>query len=310
MVLRPILLAAGVVVGCGTRDTGSDLDPVTVDLAGACDMASDFGGFVVQSAGDNTGVEGKVADGVVPISVLEEIGAAGECRLLRRNNPFCDPACDRSHTCDFDGVCVAYPANQDLGVVTIAGLAQDVAMDPIFPGNTYFDTSLPDPPFAPGELITLDMPDGVYGPLTLHGVGLELLTGTADEWIIEEGRDLVVTWAPPTTEVVRSTVGLSVSIDQHGATPGLLRCDFADDGEGVVPEALIGLLINSGVTGFPTGRISRNTVDSGPVGDGCMDLTVAHPFVVDVDVVGYTPCISTQDCPDGQECNLELQICE
>ena len=304
------MLAAALLAACSGTDGDSPLDAATVPLAGECDLASDYGGFVVQSDGANTGVEGKVADGVVPISVLEEIGAAGECRLLRRNNPFCDPGCDRGQTCDFDGTCLPYPANQDLGVVTLSGLAQEVAMDPVFPGNTYFDTSLPDPPFSPGALISLDMPDGVYGPLKLHGVGVELLAGTEAEWTIEEGKDLVVQWDAPTGDTVRSKVGLRVSIDQHGATPGLLSCSFEDDGEGVVPAALVDQLINSGVTGFPTGRIDRSTMDHVAAGEGCMDLTVIHPLVVDVDVIGFTPCIRTEDCPDGLECNVELQICE
>lgn len=310
MLLRTGALMSLVSLSCTPAGQGGDLDPATVPLAGACDLAADHGGFVVQSAGDNTGVEGKVADGVVPISVLEQIGAAGECRLLRRNNPYCEPACDRGHTCDFDGTCLPYPANQDLGVVTISGLGQDVAMDPVFPGNTYFDTSLPDPPFEPGALITLSMPDGAYGPVELHGVGIELLAGVDAEWIVDAGSDLTVRWDAPTGDVVRSRVELSISIDQHGASPGVLRCSFEDDGEGTVPASLIDQLVNSGVTGFPAGNLDRRTVDRAELATGCLDFAVSHPLDVPVDVAGFTPCVSTEDCPDGQECNEELQICE
>jgi hypothetical protein len=72
----------------GGGDTHEEApDPATVELAGPCEMAADFGGFSVRSAGDGTGVQGSVADGVVPITVLTEIGTAGSCRLLRQENP-------------------------------------------------------------------------------------------------------------------------------------------------------------------------------------------------------------------------------
>jgi len=290
-------------------DTGSDLDPNTVPLAGMCDLSVDYGGFVVQSAGDRTGVEGKVADGVVPQLVLEEIGNEGDCRLLRRNNPFCDPTCDRGQVCDFDGTCLPYPSNQDMGIVTIAGLSTAVEMEPVFPGNTYFDTALSDPPFEPGALVTLTVPGPGSEPIVLHGVGVEILSGLDPEWKINEGQDLVVNWAAP-AEGSRAHVDLTVSIDQHGATPGLLTCSFEDDGEGTVPAAIIDQLISSGVTGFPTGTITRQTVDKADVLDGCMDFAVSNPVQMEVDVVGFTPCVNQNDCPDGLTCNIELQICE
>ncbi len=129
------------------------------------------------------------------------------------------------------------------------------------------------------------------------------------EWKINEGQDLVVNWAAP-AEGSRAHVDLTVSIDQHGATPGLLTCSFEDDGEGTVPAAIIDQLISSGVTGFPTGTITRQTVDKADVLDGCMDFAVSNPVQMEVDVVGFTPCVNQNDCPDGLTCNIELQICE
>src|SRR5436190_4410364 len=99
-------------------DTSAEIDPATVPLAGECAMADDYGGFAVIADGKDGWVEGKVADGVVPVSVLETIADDGDCQLLRRNNPFCDPGCAAGETCNFDGECVPYPADQDLGTVT------------------------------------------------------------------------------------------------------------------------------------------------------------------------------------------------
>ncbi len=303
-----LLLACTKSVDSG--ETGDLVDPANVPLAGPCGLDQDFGGFLVSDGGDDTSCDGSVADGVVPITILEEIGSEGDCRLMRRNNPHCDPACDPGQTCDWDGECVAYPAKQDLGSVTLGGLVQPVEMEPVFPGNTYYDTSLPHPAMTPGELITLKMPGGTYGPLRLYGVGVDPLSDLQEVWSIESGEELVVTWKAPTTEPRRSEVFMSVNIDQHGTSPGTLVCVFEDDGEATVPAALLEQLVAVGVTGFPSAAIERRTVDSAAAGSGCMDFTVRSRRSVVVDVVGFTPCTTTAECPPGQVCNEELQICE
>jgi hypothetical protein len=307
------LLCALLLTACDVADPPHDSaapDPAEVPLAGACSMALDFGGFTVGGEEGRSGVDGVVADGVVPISVLEQIAAEGDCVLLRRNNPYCDPACEPGETCDFDGTCLPYPVNQDLGTVTIHGLLSPVELEPVFPGNTYYDTSLPSPPFDAGALITLDMPGGVYGPATLHGVGVEPIVPLDEAWSVEAGVDLAVRWQPPEGAVSRGEIALSLNIDQHGSTPGTLRCSFEDDGEATVPAAILQALVDTGVTGFPSGSLERHTQDHSAAAAGCMDLTVSSSVSVDVDVIGYTPCVSDADCPDGQDCNEELQICE
>jgi hypothetical protein len=285
-------------------------DPAEVPLAGACALAEDFGGFLVRSDETQAGIDGAVADGVVPISVLEQIAADGDCMLLRRNNPFCEPACDPGWACDFDGTCLPWPVAQDLGTVTLTGLAGPVEMEPVFPGNTYFDTSMGAPLFEPGALITLRMPGGVYGPATMHGVGFEPLAPLDTEWSVGGGQDLLVHWQAPTGAIQRAQIALSLTIDLHGATPGTLRCAFEDDGEASVPAAILQTLIDTGVTGFPRGTLERHTEDHTAAGAGCMDLTVMSSTTVAVDVVGYTPCTTDVECPEGMECNEELQICE
>ena len=286
-------------------------DPATIELAGGCPMESDLGGFVVEAYEDYSIVDGSVADGVVPITVLELKTSEGDCQVLRRNNPYCKPLCEAGFTCDFNGDCIPYPEDQDLGTVSVAGLLEDVVMEPLQPGFTYFDTSLPNPAFLPGDLIELRMPDGVYGPVTLHGVGIdELVSLDKDGWVLVDGVDMTVHWQPPDAEVSRGVVDLSVNIDQHGNSPATVVCTFEDDGEGTVPGAVISALFDLGVSGFPSGTLSRRTADKTDITGGCMDFWVASPRTVSVDVDGYTPCFSDKDCPKGQECNLELQICE
>lgn len=84
----------------GNADSGPVGDPATVSLAGECAMDVDFGGFTVTDNGETTDVAGKVADGVVPIAVLEPIATEGDCQVLRQNNPHCEPTCDPGQTCD------------------------------------------------------------------------------------------------------------------------------------------------------------------------------------------------------------------
>lgn len=290
-------------------DSVSTVDPATVPLHGSCPLATDYGGFNLVLGEDSSSIDGAVADGVVPFTVLELLAEAGDCVVLRRNNPFCDPACGPGETCDFDGSCVDYPSNQDLGTVTMRGLARDAEMTAVFPGNTYYDTALPHPAVAPGALVTLGMPGGVYGPATLYGVGVEPLD-LSPAWTVESGVDLVIAWPAPTGEIVRSEVAIQLSIDQHGVTPSVLRCAFADDGEGTVPGEIVAQLVDVGVTGFPAGSIERRTVDSAAAGAGCMDFVVTSPRVAEVDVVGHTPCVTDNECPEGQTCNEELQTCE
>ena len=255
-------------------------------------------------------MDGTVADGVVPTSVLEELASDGDCAVLRRNNPFCDPGCDPGYTCNFDGECVAYPVNQDLGTVSILGMVQPVVMEPVFPGNTYFDTSLPNPGFVVGELLTLSMPGGVYGPLELHGVGIEPLTLPEGTWTLDEGQDFTLAWDAPVGPVVRSEVYVVIAIDQHGVSPSTLQCTFDDDGEGTVSASIISTLIEVGVTGFPSGTMTRRTADHGPAAGGCLEFVVSASQGASVEVVGHTPCVDDEDCPDGQDCNVELQTCE
>ena len=291
-------------------DTTAGVDPATVPLAGPCTMAGDYGGFVVDALAEYSTVSGSISDGVVPMTVLEEVAVEGDCRALRRNNPYCNPPCESDQACDFDNSCVPYPATQDLGTVSILGLGDDVEMSPVSPGYTYFDTSVGHPAYEAGQLVQLKTQGGPWGPLTLYGVGVQQIELEQDTWLLYEGQDLTITWPPPEGQV-RSHVFLRVTIDQHGATPISLSCTFDDDGEGVIPGTMTDLLVAAGVTGFPNGSLVRRTADSVNLGDaGCMDFVVSSSRMPDVRVDGFTSCDDDEDCPEGQECNEALEICE
>ena len=285
-------------------------DPATVPLNGECELDQKWGEFVVANFDFYAIVDGSVSDGVVPVTILENVGEDGTCKLLKRNNPFCEPACEANETCDFDGSCIPFPQGQELGTVTVGGLLKDVVMEAVVPGFTYFDTQLPFPAFEAGELIELRIEGGVFDPQELHGVGVETLVLTEPEWVLFKNLDYTFNWTPPTGPVVRSQVHVQLNIDQHGLTPIQLFCEFEDDGQAAIPSSLVTALIDFGVTGFPNATVTRRTVDSTDIGSGCMEFVVKSPAQPDIRVDGFIPCIGDQDCPTGQTCNLPLQICE
>ncbi len=285
------------------------LDPSTVPLEGACPDASRLGRFTVARTESYAYVTGEALDGVVPVAVQQPQSTEGECTLLQRDNPYCDPPCAADETCDFDGECIPYPTSQDLGTVRVYGLLQDVAMEPVSPGFTYFDTSLPNPPWEPGALLTLQTGGGTFDPVTLHGVAPTDLESDSTMWEIVADEPLTIRWEPAGDDA-RTLVRISLMVDLHGVTPASMECWFQDDGEGEVPAALLAEFLGLGTTGFPEGSFARVTADQATLGEGCMDFWTSVTLTPDISIDGYTPCTRDEDCPEGQECNEELERCE
>lgn len=279
-----------------------------VEPRGACADEARVGRFFVEAREEQGVVQGAVADGVVPSSIPTVSLEAGDCRFLERKNLSCTPACVGSETCGVDGACVPYPRQLDVGTVEIAGLLEPVALLPQPPGNTYFAPEVDNPPFAPdSEIVLAASGSADVAPFNLFGVGSPRLLGEP-AWTLEDGADLQVVWA--TAESSRARVFLEVGIDQHGATPVTLACSFADTGTGVVPASVVDALIGAGVSGFPSGRLYRRTLDSVETSVGCVDLVVGSPREAVVSVAGFTPCDEPEDCPEGLTCNLAIELCE
>ena len=285
-------------------------DPEDVVLDGECPYPERFGRFAVEALPGYTAVQGQVTDGVVPVTVLEEVLDEGGCRLMRRNLLICEPVCEPGFTCDVDGDCIPYPVGQDAGTVDVVGLVDDVSMDPVEPGFNYFFTALPEEAILPGETVRLRASGATVDPFELWGVGVETLALPDDAvWELEEGQPLQVTW-PAATEGARSHLYLTLNIDLHGISPARVFCEFPDTGTAEIPPAVVDGLVGSGVSGFPQGTLTRRTIDRADVAGGCVDFAVSSPRVVEVDVVGFIPCNPQTPCPDDMECNLALEICE
>ena len=286
----------------GSSSTGGE-----IELAGNCALADHVGGFLAGYEASYSAFSGSVADGVVPLNVLEQVGADGSCTLWRRNNPFCDPGCAAGETCDFDGNCVPYPFNHDVGVVTVTGLAKPVMLEPVPPTFSYFDTMLPQPGFEPGAMITVQTTGGDYSPMLLHGIGVEMVAPAADEIFMDGDLPLDVEWTPGDA---RATMRLQVAVDQHGITPLAMICSVpADVGSLTISAELITQFLANGVTGFPSADFYFETVDSVDIEPGCVDFAVRSHQQRVVRVAGHTPCNVPADCPDGQTCDVMNQTC-
>lgn len=287
---------------------GSAGAPAFVEPRGGCADAARVGRFFVEAREDQGVVQGAVADGVVPSSIPAVSLEEGDCRFLERRNLSCTPACVGSETCGEDGACVPYPRQLDVGTVDVTGLLEPLALEPQAPGNTYFAPQVANPPFSVGsEIVVAARGAGEVGAFALFGVGSAPLED-ALTWTLEEGSDLAVAWTA--AEGSRARVFLELGIDQHGASPVTLSCSFDDTGVGVVPASVVDALIGAGVSGFPSGRLSRRTLDSVETAVGCVDLVVGSPRAATVSVAGFTPCDEPEDCPEGLACNLEIELCE
>jgi len=286
----------------GSSSTGGE-----IELAGNCALADHVGGFVAGYEPSYSAFSGSVADGVVPLNVLEQVGEDGSCTLLRRNNPFCDPGCNAGESCDFDGSCIPYPINHDVGVVTVTGLAKPVMLEPVAPTFSYFDTMLPHPGFEPGALITVEATGGDYSPMVLHGIGVEMIVPTADELHLAPDTPLDVAWAPgdPLT-----TMRLQLGVDQHGLSPLAMICSVpADAGNLTISGELMTQFLDNGISGFPSADFHFETVDSVEIEPGCVDFVVRSHVKVAVWIEGHTPCNVTPQCPEGQICDVMNQTC-
>lgn len=291
----------------GNDNTDNTTDPTGGDeLRGPCALADRVGGFSVAMEASYTAFSGTVTDGVVPVTVLEQVGGEGDCVLLRRNNPFCDPPCSPGQTCDFDGMCIPYPVNHDVGTVSVSGLAKAIELPPVEPTFSYFDTSLPHPGMTPGAAIVLTTTGGDYAAIELHGIGVAMVEPAASELSLASGEPLEVTWASSGTD---ARLHLELSVDQHGLTPVKLVCDGPDTGSLTVSAALMTEFLSYPISGYPVADYSLHTTDSVDIEPGCVEFEVRSHVQTPLNIDGHTPCDADADCPMGQTCDVMNQTC-
>lgn len=291
-----------------TAGAGGSSEPV-VELHGRCAAGTRIGDFSAVLEPEVTVVRGQVWNAAVATRVTTEVAREGDCWLVKSESPHCETSCAGSEVCSADARCVPAPASRSVGKVVMRGLLAAVEMSPLMPGNNYFVSGdFPEKGFDPGSAIALEAAGGDVSGFSLHGVGVENLELPEADWVISKGHPFTLSWSQGS--VSDAVVRVSFNVDQHGSAPVNLACETADDGELTVDAKLIDALIDAGVTGFPSGHVTRETVDSVSVDSGCIELSIGAHVRRGLGVEGYVACTKQADCPDGKTCNLKLQRCE
>jgi hypothetical protein len=326
-----VLCIAWLCVGCGSEDgaappSGSGAASAGVSEGGnvtggvpaselpydPCPVETGVGEFVIELGEGFTSVEGKVFDGVTPSLIPDELASAGECRLVTLPNLLCDPGCPVStQTCGTNNQCQPLPVAQNVGTVTVSGLARAVEMTANANTGNYRPgpPALPHPGFAPGADLRLASSGGDYDPFELRGWGIEPLAVPAEPIGVNEGQPARIAWTPP-TGAGPARVHAMLNVNNHGSSNTWIECDFVDTGTGEIPATLVDGLIAQGASGFPSITLARRTATSALIGPGCVQLLVTSSLALDVTLSGLVSCDDSSMCPTGQTCKPIERFCE
>jgi hypothetical protein len=309
--MRRVLLIP--LVGLACSGSGS---PGGGTLAGykPCDPASRVGGFTLElvppdasiSKPGTAQVAGVVQNGVDPSQLWETQASEGDCKLLGLPLPFCDPSCTgEKPICTAQNKCIATPAPQDVGTLTLSGLTSPATV--MKTGMQYYSPiSSPYPPYAPDAELELSASGGVYKSFTLHGRGIAPLSFSGAGVKVMRNQPLAVRWTPPVNASYDRVV-ISLDIGHHGGIAARIECDVADSGSATISSTLINKLLDKGTAGFPSINVKRRTVDSTTVGAGCADFVVASPVEAIVEVDGVVSCNGDTPCPGGKVCGRDFK---
>ena len=296
-------------------DVSEDVAPADIDLTEpapgerACPLNTRVGTFEMTHAKsgdfDYAAASGEIASGVIPLTVLQEAGSLGSCRLMQKKNPFCDPSCAAGELCDHDNSCVAYPDSLAVGTVTVQGLVETLVMEPKS-NKSYFDTTVPWPLFEMGAVVTLSATGDELPGFTLNARGVANLEVAEGVLEFVDGQDLTVEWVPSDGP---GYISARINIDQHGNSPMNLICDLEDTGSYTIASSLVTDLLSAGVSGFATFQMWRRSVDSIQLEPGCVELRVESYINRQLTVAGHTACQSDADCEGGQICNVPINTC-
>lgn len=300
--LVALVALASASAACGGDDGDGDGD---IDVSGLtyapCPLASHVGGFDIILGDGFTAVQGQVFDAVTPSRVLEPLATAGACIWLRSPTLVCNPGCTGGQICGPGGTCIAAPVAQDVGTVTVAGLAAAVSMPARPPAYFYsFTGALPHPGFAAGAGMRLEA-DG----LTLLGWGIEPLVVAGTTIGVQAGAAVPVSWTAP-AQAGPARVELSLNVNGHGLVGSRVDCVVEDTGAFTIPEPLVTSLVADGLSGFPTLSIRRTTTDSARLGDRCVELDVESAVTLDVTIPGLESCDGDEDCTPPATCQPDL----
>ncbi len=259
-----------------------------------------------------TTVLGTFFDGVQPAAVVWEVAdAEGDCTLSKPRVPFCADGCG-GDVCVEDDVCAQYPAAQTVGTVTVTGLLTDTeantfTIDPV--ANNYQPSAslkLAYPPFAEGDDVEFAAAGSDFnGPFSVASRGIAELVLTSDDLTLNEGSPLALTWTPG-ADATAATIHVALDISHHGGSKGQIECDTTDSGSLTIPATLVTALLDLGVAGYPTVKVSRRATGSTTISAGRVDLVIYSQVEAAITIPGLVSCTDTEECPGEQTCQSDL----
>ncbi len=277
---------------------------ITLDSA---DAEQTFGTFVVTLNHYDTSASllGAINDGVTPSApIWETVMRVGSCRLLKPRNPFCEEGCPGG-LCVEDDSCQMSPTPIDVGKVTSNGLkttdgATTFTMKMI--GTSYQPSvTLDFPPFSEGDPVTMAAEGkGSVAAFTLSAKGISLLKILNDTIKLLDSQAIDLRWEPPAI-AGNTRIYVLIDITYHGGTKAKIECDCEDDGELIIPAAMLDKLKTFGISGWPRIDIVRRQV--GPVDPTVKaKLILEYTRTIGLVIPGIISCNNDGQCPEGQTC--------
>jgi hypothetical protein len=311
--LLALLVACSAESGGNSSGTGQGGIPAAELPYQPCSAETTVGQFVIELAPGFTRVGGKVTDAVLPSQVPDELGRAGECRLLAATQTSCVPACPvATQVCGQEASCVALPRARDVGTLTVHGLVIPLQIQPNAITRSYSDpvqARLPHPGFLPGADLRINSAGGDYAPFELRGWGVSPLVLAEAPIEIRRGQATRLGWQAP-TDPGPARLHVELNINIHGATNSWIECDLPDTGVGEIPAELIDGLFGQGLSGDPTLTATRRSATSRAIEPGCVEMLVLSELSVGVQVEGVVSCETSAQCPLGQTCLDVERRCE
>lgn len=215
-----------------------------------------------------TSIVGVIKDGPTPSdNLFKEVMTSGKVKLLERLHPFCED-CGGNFKCVGEDSCMEEPDAISIGTVTIKGMKYkgQEKVYTIEPGDVALDYQLvgsyPDyPPADEGDTITVSASgtESSSNGFSVKLRGIAPLVVTNESIVLEDGKDITLTWEPPSVSGV-STIHVRINISYHGGDYGEIQADCEDNGSLTIPAALLDKLKSWGTSGYPAVDIIRNSV--------------------------------------------------
>ncbi len=228
------------------------------------------------------------------------------CQLL--TEVVCSPSCAAGTYCSTNKTCVANPNPIGVGTLRVGGLAgMSLSIDPVPPKNAYSGPTLqPYPPCSEGAEITLQADKFTVGIKCITGL---VLTSTVPI-PVTKGQAMRIAWTPPGMTGI-SRVQIELEISHHGGYKGQINCDVADTGTFDIPAPLVTGLVDLGVAGYPSVKVTRSS-SKAPTNEPAATFSMPSLVEVEVDVAGFISCggATSPACPVGTTCDDTFRLCK